>query len=334
MSAYEELLPHGYHPSYFLYLNVPANTIDINIHPTKTEVKFDNERDLYAMIRSTVKHSLGQYNVVPALDFDRDPGLDTPYSYKDKPVSTPKIEVDPSFNPFENEKASAPSYRPKKDPAAWEVLFQGQPEETSPETTPETDQTLFDTVDYGQTTLQVQQKYIVSTIHSGMVLIDQNAAHQRILYEELLEKITISGMGSQQLLFPTEISFPPGDLQILREMQSDLESAGIHFEITDSDTIKVTAIPVALAHVDLNPLFENLIENFHNDIPGTFSQLDRIARSMAKSAAIKKGTPLNQNEQEELVNRLFRCKEPNFSPFGKKTYITLELNELETRFNQ
>ncbi len=214
MAAFDGLLNHGYHPSYFLYLEVPPKSIDINIHPTKTEIKFDNERDLYAIIRSTIKHSLGQYNVSPSLDFDRDASLDTPYAYKDKAfVNNPSIEVDQGYNPFKSESYSNKQAERSTSNLQWEALYlKNYPEqEIIQNIEVEMDnisQELFDETQDDSTykTFQVQSRYIVSAIQSGMVLIDQNAAHQRILYEDYLVKVTLEGIGQQQLLFPLKIS--------------------------------------------------------------------------------------------------------------------------------
>ncbi len=338
ISAFEGLLPNAYHPSYFLYLTVPPSSIDINIHPTKTEIKFDNERDLYAIIRSTIKHSLGQFSVGPVLDFDKNPTLETPYSYKDKNIESPKVSVDPSFNPFENEDDGKTAYPGKEIRPAWEAIYTESDKTTEQENLTNTEKSnfeLFEEEQNSQTTYQIHQKYIVSTIKSAMVLIDQNSAHQRILYEDYLEKITVTGIGSQQLLFPKEISFSKDDIEILKEIKNDLESCGIFFELKNKETIAVSAIPLSLTETRMLPLIENIVDNFKNEVPeNSFSQLDSIAKSMAKNAAIKKGVKLSPKEQEDIVNKLFLCKEPNFSPFGKKTYITISLEELENKFNQ
>ncbi|MEN8186602.1 MAG: DNA mismatch repair endonuclease MutL [Bacteroidota bacterium] len=342
-SAFEELIPHGYHPSYFLYLHVPPQSIDINIHPTKTEIKFDNEKDLYAIIRSTIKHSLGQYNVTPVLDFEKDPNLDTPYTYKNKTTSAPKIQVDPNFNPFESEQKQG--YNPKKElKPSWEALYTDKNITDDLENSiknlqveaENVSQDLFDEniEQTSYSTFHVHQRYILSSIKSGLVLIDQNAAHQRILYEEYLEKITVKGIGSQHLLFPKEVSLNKNDLQLVKDIHPDLESAGFQFSITENDTISVQAIPATITESMLQNIFETLADNIKNEVPDSnFSQLDSIAKSLAKSTAIKKGRKLSHKEQEDIVNNLFLCKEPNFSPTGRKTFITLTLEELEEKFN-
>ena len=342
MSAFEGLLNQGYHPSYFLYLEVPPNSIDINIHPTKTEVKFDNERDLYAIIRSTIKHSLGQYNVAPSLDFDRDATLDTPYAYKDKAyVSTPSIEVDQDFNPFKTEGYTKAKQQRVSQNLQWEALYvSDHPEkELIDNISVDMDnvtQELFEEAQEAAAlkTFQVQLKYIASSIKSGMVLIDQNAAHQRILYEEYLTKVTMEGIGHQQLLFPLKINISKNDIIIVKQIEQDLNSAGFHISEIQEDALVLDSIPITIAEKEVVGVLESLIENFKNEVPeSSFSQIDLITKSLAKSLAIKAGTPLNNKEQENILNKLFSCKEPNYSPFGKQTYVTLSLQDLEEKFN-
>jgi len=342
INAYDGLLTQGSHPSYFLYLEVPTNSVDINIHPTKTEIKFDNERDLYAIIRSTIKHSLGQYNVVPSLDFERDSSLDTPYSYKDRAyVTTPVIEIDQDFNPFKTEGHTKFNKEPSAKNLQWEALYlSDHPEKELIENiTVDMDNVTQDLFDEAQEaaalkTFQVQSKYIASSIKSGMVLIDQNAAHQRILYEEYLAKVTMEGLGHQQLLFPLKVQISKNDVMIVDQIRQDLNSAGFHISEIQEEALVLDSIPSAIAEKQVVGIIESLIENFRNEVPeSNFSQVDLITKSLAKSLAIKPGTSLNNREQENLLNKLFSCKEPNYSPFGKKTFITLSLNDLEEKFN-
>ena len=342
MSAYDGLLNQGYHPSYFLYLEVPANSIDINIHPTKTEVKFDNERDLYAIIRSTIKHSLGQYNVSPSLDFDRDASLDTPYAYKNKAyINTPAIEIDQDFNPFKAEGYSKGNRQRVSKNLQWETLYvSDHPEKELIDNITvdmnDVTQELFEEAQEAAAlkTFQVQLKYIASSIKSGMVLIDQNAAHQRILYEEYLAKVTMEGIGHQQLLFPLKVTISKNDIAIVKQIQQDLKSAGFHISEIQEEALVLNSIPNTIAEKEVIGVLESLIDNFKNEVPeSSFSQIDLITKSLAKSLAIKSGTPLNNKEQENILNKLFSCKEPNYSPFGKQTYVTLSLQDLEEKFN-
>jgi DNA mismatch repair protein MutL len=343
VNAFDGLLAPGYHPSYFLYLTVSPHSIDINIHPTKTEIKFENEQALYAIIRSTIKHSLGQYNVAPILDFDRDATMDVPYHFKDKKtMTTPQIEVDPSFNPFELEKSSTSSnFFDKQKAMQRESLYAGTSNQEINIQNIEVEaqivtKELFDESDneIKNKTYQVHQKYIISIIKSGVVFINQNLAHQRVLYEDLLTKMTIEDTSCQQLLFPLEFVFNKADIELCKEVQSELESAGFQFSSIENDTITLSGIPANVNQDNLQVLFEELFETIKNEVPeSSFSQLDTIAKSLAKSLALKNGTKLTSREQEELLGKLFTCKEPNHSPFGKKTFINLSLDEVQLKFD-
>ena len=334
-SAFEGLLGNGYHASYFLFLTVPTETIDINIHPTKTEIKFDNEKVLYAIIRASVKHSLGQFNVAPVLDFNRDASMDTPYALSKKEHSgNPTIAVDPNFNPFSEHspKTSFANTSKKGQTASWESLYTGFENESNAFS-----QLSFESSDESPAsgkTFQIHNKYLLSTIVSGVVLIHQNLAHQRILYEEFLEHITVKEAASQQLLFPIEISFTTEEIAVIKDLKEDLVSTGFLFEKITEETIVVKGIPTTISESQIASILEELLRDIKDEIPDTsFGQLDVISKSLAKSLAIKTGNKLNEKEQEALVNNLFQCKEPSVSPYGKKTFETLKMGELDKLFN-
>ncbi|WP_299112804.1 DNA mismatch repair endonuclease MutL [uncultured Winogradskyella sp.] len=348
-AAFEGLLKDGYHPSYFLNLTVDPKTIDINIHPTKTEIKFDDEHTLYAILRSAVKHSLGQFNIAPVLDFEHQGQLNTPYSYKDKVASTPAIDVDKSFNPFADDtnttKQTSQRTSFKQAPtASWESLYVGleskgnKSENDFSEVTFESDsktESLFGdaSVDASKTTFQLQQKYIVSTLKSGMLIIDQNRAHQRVLYENFLKHITIKEATSQQLLFPLQLHFTPNETQIITNLKTDLEHTGFVFSKVSDEDITITGVPVGVPESEVSIILEQLISDVESDVPdANFSATDLLAKSMAKSLAIKNGQGLNHTEQEHLVNSLFACKEPNVSPTNRPTFITLGIDDIEKKF--
>ncbi len=167
-----------------------------------------------------------------------------------------------------------------------------------------------------------------------MVLIDQNYAHQRILYEDLLVKLTMEDVGNQQLLFPLKVNLNKSDIAIISDFKIDLQSAGFSISKILDDSIVLETIPINISESEVIGVIEELIENFKNEIPeNSFSQIDIIAKSLAKSLAIKSGINLTHKEQEDILNKLFLCKEPNYSPFGKKVFITLSLEELEEKFN-
>ena len=334
VSAFEGLLENGYYPTYFLYLKVPPSSIDINIHPTKTEIKFDNEKAIYAILRATVKHSLGQYNVAPVLDFNRDNTLDPPYQVSSKGApSTPKITVDPNFNPFKTEQQSYPTQKSsyQKETQSWQSLYT----ETVP-VEKVAQQDFFNqeaTTETGKT-FQIQKKYLLSSIKSGMVLIHQSLAHQRILYEAFLESITVHEAMSQQLLFPVHISFSKVDIEMIQSMKSDLENTGFLFEAITDESIVVKGIPTSISESQISLILEQLLDDMKLEVPeSSFSHFDIMAKSFAKSLAIKTGSILSGKEQENLVHDLFSCKDPSISPFGKSTFKTLTIKEIDRIFN-
>ncbi len=346
MSAFDGLLKDGAQPTYFLYLNVPPNTIDINIHPTKTEIKFDDEHALYAILRSAIKHSLGQFNVAPILDFDRDPNLDTPYEYKNATANYPKVEVDNNYNPFSDEKPNKHffgnnNYKKQESNTSWESLYVGLKQDTQDVSnfTFENDEvtaSLFDEKEEEQTinrTYQIHKKYIVSPIKSGMVIMDQQRAHQRVLYEQFLRNMTVKQASSQQLLFPLQLYFSSNELKLLSELQASLENTGFVFEENQSDSVHISGIPINTTESEVSIVLEQLVSDLLDGIPdSSFSQNDTIAKSMARSLAVKTGTYLTEKEQENLVNNLFACKEPNVSPFQKPTFITMRVEDLDKKF--
>ena len=359
MAAYEGLLKDGSQPSYFIYLNVPPNTIDINIHPTKTEIKFDDEHALYAILRSSIKHSLGQFNVAPVLDFDRDANLDTPYGYEGKEASMPIIQVDANFNPFGNpspaksygnggssfsSNASSYNYSKKPETSSWEGLYVGLKQEVETITpiddiefeSEEVTGSLFNDKEIEEAvhrTYQIHKKYIVSPIKSGMVIIDQQRAHQRVLYEQFLTNMTVYQASSQQLLFPLNLYFSSSEINLITELQLSLVNTGFVFEEINEDSVVISGLPVNVSESEVSILLEQLLSDLQDGIPeSSFSQNDSIAKSMAKSLAVKTGTYLTEKEQENLLNGLFACKEPNVSPFHKPTFITMRVEDLDKKF--
>ncbi|WP_340199137.1 DNA mismatch repair endonuclease MutL [Ascidiimonas sp. W6] len=349
VAAFEGLIKEQTYPSYYIFLEVDPASVDINIHPTKTEIKFDDEHTIYAMLRSTVKHSLGQFNIAPVLDFERDSNLDTPYNFKNKSASFPTIEVDSSFNPFQKEnkpgaKQVSNTFR-KENIAGWESLYSGLKTDINEDNrfssiefeSEVTEKSFFDEtlqkVENSHTTYQLRRKYIVSTIKSGMVIIDQQRAHQRVLYEQYLKNITVKQALSQQLLFPLKLHYSKADIELITELQESLEYTGFAFDDFTHDTVHITGIPMHVNESEVGIILEQMIADFKEDIPDSaFSQADRLSKALCKSLAIKTGELLNAASQEALVNNLFACKEPDLSPFNRPTYITITVDELDKKF--
>ncbi|MGB5202609.1 MAG: DNA mismatch repair endonuclease MutL, partial [Eudoraea sp.] len=234
MASFEGLLRPDTSPGYFLYLEVDPTTIDINIHPTKTEIKFDDEHTLYAILKSTIKHSLGQFNVSPVLDFEKDQNLDTPYVLLNKQAQQPGITINPGYNPFKEsgfEKSTKSSFRSQPS-GDWESMYVGLESKVGRgegfSTVHFESETITGSIfeeqgeldGIGATTFQLRRKYIVTTIKSGMLIIDQGRAHQRVLYEKFLKSITVKETLSQQLLFPISFIFSKTELAILEEIKA------------------------------------------------------------------------------------------------------------------
>ena len=373
-AAFEGLLKDGTHPSYFLYLTLPPNSIDINIHPTKTEIKFDDEQALYAILRATIKHSLGQFNVSPVLDFQKDNDLDVPYSYEGTKSTEPTVEVDAFFNPFESMKSGSSlagqmgsgfnpfeSVKPKTSGSSfqsnasfqdrkhksggWETLYEGISDAKEIILTSANHQfdeevitgSLFDE-DTSQPTnhqqsYQFQKKYIISPIKSGMIIIDQRRAHQRILYEHYMRSFTVKQNSSQQLLFPLSLYYSVYEMELLKNLQKELVQMGFLFDEISNEKIVILGIPVSITESEVSIVLEDLLNDLQDNSPTDVDILhDRIAKSLAQSLAVKTGTYLSDKEQENIVNSLFGCEDPQTSPFGKTTFITMKVEDIDKKF--
>jgi len=347
-SAFEGLIKTENHPGYFLYLEVDPHAIDINIHPTKTEIKFEDEHAIYAMLRSTIKHSLGQFSIAPVLDFNRDAGFDTPYEYSKKSPKVPTIEVDKNFNPFQKEpkqgNISFP-FKREKSPA-WESLYVGlEDEESSNDNSfsleniemesEEVTGSLFEgqPQENGKVTFQIQNKYIVSSIKSGLIVIHQNLAHQRILYEELLKNITLHQAVSQQLLFPISFQFSKSKVAMLQSLKEQLEDTGFVFSEIKEELVEISGVPSGVLESSVEEILQQLIADIETEVPEAgYSQNDLMAKSLAKSMAIKTGVALSMEAQEHIIHQLFACKEPSVSPNNRPVFVTMGINDFDKKF--
>ena len=330
-SAFEGLINTGYNASYFLFLDVDPKRIDINIHPTKTEIKFDDDHTIYAILRSAIKHSLGQFNISPILDFDRDKNLDIPYKYASMSSSNNiEVEVNHNFNPFDKSQneLNFKDLNQSKDNQQLEYsAFQGDLNsqlDLDDDLNHESNSSVF----------QLKNKYLVNKIKSGLVIINQNRAHQRILYENFLKYITVQGNDSQKLIYPIDVQLSIKEIAIIENFKTQLNNSGFLFDTINNDTLSFSSLPSSIEKDNLESIIRSLLDNITNEIPDdNFSQTDMISKSLSKSMAIKNGQHLSVNEMDFIVNGLFACKEPNTSPFNKRTYITLTKEDLDNKFN-
>lgn len=347
LSAFEGLIKTDSYPGYFLYLEVAPASIDINIHPTKTEIKFDDEHTLYAILRSTLKHSLGQFNVAPALDFEHDPNLETPYAYKHKGAEKPKVVVDAGFNPFKEatQKGSSKPVYQKQNTKGWESMYMGLESQVGREDNFSSvrfeSDTITGSIFEGQnenwettaTTFQLRRKYIVTTIKSGMVVIDQSRAHQRVLYEKFLKNITIKEAVSQQLLFPLALPFSATDISLIKDIRESLTTVGFVFDKIEDGQIRISGVPLLVPESEVGMVLDQLIADYQQEVTGdSFSQTDVLSKTLCKTLSVKTGEVLDSNSQLALVNDLFACKESRVSPFNKPIYVIITENDIDKKF--
>ncbi|NPA37831.1 MAG: DNA mismatch repair endonuclease MutL [Chlorobi bacterium] len=355
MTAYEKILQPGMYPAYFLYLEVDPDIIDVNIHPTKTEIKFEDERSIWHILTAAVRESLGKNNIVPSIDFDTDGSIDIPVSGKDEPVFEPEISVNPDYNPFETEEKNSSTkaavtgntFMPReKDVEGWEQLYAGFGDETytdddssheMPEGVPEQQKIEIHGSGNGSFTgrfLQVKNRYILTSVKSGLMMIDQKRAHERILYEQFIEQISSGKSTSQKALFPEEITYSSEDTAVMRELMDELGSFGFRIEEKEDGKFEIHALPGHLENVNGKVLIDGIISDFKTgEIDLKAKVREEIAGSMAKRSAIPYGKHLNQEEMTVLFDSLFACSEPTYSPSGKLIVSILGNDEIDKRFD-
>ena len=353
-SAFEQLLPKESYPSYFLFLEVEPKTIDINIHPTKTEIKFEDEKSIYAILRSAIKKSLGQHNITPTIDFEQEASLSLDIKSGSAFPEPPKIRVNPDYNPFKSQTSfdntrdfEGPTLKQKANLQNWEKLYEShenQPAQTPTfapeETTPNQEiinpkwENDFSEVSKN-VTYQLHSRYILSHIKTGFIIIDQQSAHERILYEKFSTALEQHKSSSQQLLFPQTLEFAANDSALVHSLLSELKDLGFDIEEFGKNTFVVHGAPPILKDADTKQSLERILEEFkHNQSELKLSNTENLARAMAYNAAVKSGTTLSAEEMKNIIDELFACAQPYASPSGKPTLTTFSLDDLEKRFKK
>ena len=342
MSAFEDLLSKEMHPAYFVNLEVDPAQIDINIHPTKTEIKFLEERSIYAIMRTTVRQSLGKFNISPTLDFERETAFDNVSFDKNKSIKIPEISVDKDYDPFKSgsvlvQRENQPERSSLSNKNSLEDFFD-TPKETKIESPPPTSiqSTMNDDDDQksdnGSKIIQLHNKFILTHIKSGIMIIDQHRAHQRVIYEKFLSRGSKS-ISSQKLLFPVLIEMKSDDISIAKEIISDLEKLGFSIEDFGKDSISINGIPPGCPEKEVKSIFLSILDNYN--ISGEKeggAKMDKLMTIVASSMAIKSGQKLQEREMKHLIDELFACEMPYALPNGKPTIITLSLDELGKKF--
>lgn len=373
MAAYDDLLPKDQYPFYVIYLDIDPSRIDVNVHPTKQEIKFLDEKMIYNYLRATIRHGLGRASIMPTLDFEADnffaPGrtqLGKASSAMDTSAPLPsRMNSDSgssSSGGFPGTKDTDDAGRHARNLRHWEQLYSGLQSDAE---TAEQQESIFTIGSIGNDTAigevlesqigqenteqqraqdtendhrqpyQLHRRYIVSPLKSGFLLIDQQTAHERILYEDNLKYLRQGRSLSQQSLFPVTIDFPPADAELLGAILIDLRSLGFELEAFGGQTYIVHGVPAELAgKMPEQQLLENLLEQYKQNIDLQLDGHQSLARAMAKGAATKRGQILDSSEMRALIDRLFACEQPQLGPNGKRCFITFELDELNRRFDK
>lgn len=348
LTAYEDILPSDTFPLYILFIDIDPAKIDINVHPTKTEIKYEDDKSIYAILRSTVKRSLGRYNIAPTLDFEQETGFNNLITSKPlEEIQAPTISFNPDFNPFE---AETPTYSRSKNsperlerrhsiPENWDALYQiAEKEDTEQLSLLNEDRSDEDRIEHSDQPrkhfFQLHNRYIVSQIVSGFMLIDQQAAHERILFEHFQQQLQQNQGASQQSLFPQTVELNPGDFALLEEMLPEIQALGFQLRPFGKSTYIVDGIPADLENINESQLIERLLEDFKSQSDLRLTKRDRLAKSLARNAAIKPGFKLENDAMSDLIDRLFACQSPSISLGGKPIIITFTLQELAERFGK
>lgn len=340
VKAYEGILPADSFPLYVLFIEIDPGKIDINVHPTKTEIKYEDERAIYAILQSAVKRSLGRYNITPTLDFNQETGFSQMISPKPlEEITPPSITFNPDYNPFDNGKPSGGRQQPPI-PDQWDTLYRIAKKQENNQLSlhgeeggPAVEST---THSARKQPFQLHNRYIVSQIHSGFILIDQQAAHERILFEQFRQQQENRQGASQQSLFPQTVTFSGSDFQLVIDLLPDIRALGFQIREFGKNTFVVEGIPADLT-VGLNEreVLDRLLEDYKNNQSRLkLPKREQLARSLARHAAIKPGMELISEDMADLIDRLFACEMPNVSLNGKPIILTFTLQELMERFER
>ena len=353
MDAYEQLVPTGEQVSYFLYFEVDPANIDVNIHPTKTEIKFENEQAIWQILSAAIKESLGKFNAVPSIDFDTEGMPDIP-AFEHSPysgVQTPKTNYNPEYNPFDA--TPSPSSYSRQDTRGWDKLYEGLEQVASPSSFAFPDENDYWTEQpvesstgtlYAQTEesnavetssqhYQYKGRFILTSVKSGLMVIDQQRAHIRILYDRYLTQIASRQGASQGMLFPDIVQFSASEIPVLESIMEDLSYLG--FELTDlgGGSYAINGVPAGIEGLRPTELVQNMVHTaLEKGCKVKEEVQSMLALSLAKAASIVTGQVLSNEEMNNLVDSLLTSSSPNYTPDGKTALVVLKEDEIEKLF--
>lgn len=351
LSSYGQLIPDDEQPNYFLNFNVDPETIDVNIHPTKTEIKFENEMPIWQILSAAVKESLGRFSAVPTIDFDTEDAPSIPIYDKNQIPIEPKIEVDPTYNPFSNGGSksstnnSAYSHSGKHVTTNWEQLYQNFIDKKSDidldaelaatdEAPSEPQDTAMQIQESYSNCLQIDGRYILVPVKSGYWTVDQHRAHTLVLYDKYMQQIQKQYVTAQSVLFPVVLHMTAAQSVILQSLVPELEKIGFNLSKLSGDDWSVSSIPAGVDNMDIQNSILQLIDSFSDGGMGLKDKIfEEIALSIAKSAAIPYGRSLKQQEMEAMLCDLFKIKGNQYTPNGKKVMFFTSTENLIKSFS-
>ncbi len=349
MSAYEQLIPEGEQPNYFLRFTVEPEAIDVNIHPTKTEIKFEDEMPIWQILAAGVKETLGRFSEVPAIDFDTKDAPAIPAYSGHVEVHHPEIAVDPSYNPFKSQNkpggGAAHHHVPDNRPMSnWDELFanferkkreglEQQGANSMAEDTSDAQQTVLPVDDVQSVYLQLKGRYILSPAKSGLMVIDQHRAHVRILFDRYIGQLHTGNLSSQAILFPEVLHLSAAQSVALQELLPEMEQMGFQLDSMGGNDWAINAIPAGIEGVDPVAMVQQILESVDNGgMPVKRRIMEHLSLTVARSAAIPVGRTLKQEEMEVLVADLLRLPEPNYTPDGKTIITVIPMEQITKLF--
>ena len=340
-NAYDRLLALDSFPSYFIFLEINPENIDVNIHPTKTEIKFEDDQSIWQILHAITKEALGKFNIGPSLDFNTEMAIEIPVMNRNTEIRMPTININPNYNPFDNDsdskirKQPADDYLKRNNLQNWESLYKGFENESQIPNNEET-QKLFSTESQSSNPspgfMQLKNKFILSAAKSGLMLIDQKRAHERILYENFLHNLSGSTRISQQTLFPQVIELNSESYELVVEFLSDINASGFDIRDFGNNSIVVNGCPAEIPNPNIKSLIERMLEEIR-DTPKLAENIthEYIAKILSKASSIPYGKPLSPEEMRDLIDRLFACSNHNYNPDGKPIISIISTEELEKR---
>ena len=327
-TAYSGMLTADYQPSFFLYFDINPEAIDVNIHPTKTEIKFADEQAIFQILMAAVREALGKFTLAPTIDFDTRGAIDIPAPSTEH-VSRPQVAIDPTYNPFRTRNTIYPDKAPKN----WESLYEA-PQSARNIDMPEPRNTGVPEFRDTETPLwQYKGKYILLPGEEGLTLIHQHRAHEAVLYHRFLEQLTNMQGAMQQLLFPEVVSFSPDEMVLVAQIADDLRAIGFELEQLSPDSYSILGVPAQIADLSPVPVLQQIIGKVHSRGADTRSEWrEQIALSLAQSAAVPVGKSLNEKEMQELVSSLLQLPVHRITPDGKTIVSLLGDEEINKKF--